>query len=246
MFTLFEDDLIRVAARCRETENTGHAGKGHVLLSFTGVGHAMGGLDVQKPEFFGAARAFDNVIFITDKQRSWGNNIDFPGVAARLYPVLADRHLSAIGNSMGGFNAILATRTLAIRTVIAFAPQFSVNPHHAPWENRWARYTASITSHAVSHAGDYINANTVYWIFSSGQGLDRRHGALFPVADNIRHFQFSGSGHDVAADLKENGNLSTVVQACLDGSLTLGTLRGLPILEVEQLSPADPDVAAST
>jgi hypothetical protein len=40
----------------------------------------MGGINVQKPEFFGAGRSFDNIIFITDKTRSWGNQLDFDSI----------------------------------------------------------------------------------------------------------------------------------------------------------------------
>jgi dienelactone hydrolase len=234
MFTVCEDDHVRVTAR----EAADRAAAGDVLLSFTGVGHAMGGLDVQKPEFFGTARGFANVLFVTDKARTWGNALDLAGLAARLAPFTRGRRLCSIGNSMGGFLAVIAGRHFPLATAIAFAPQFSVNPRHVPWERRWAGYTDAIPAHVLSHAGDHMGPDTRYCLFSSGEGLDRRHARLFPVGPNIRHFLFPGFGHDVAARMKEEGILSAAVAASLEGSLTLDTLRGPGGIEVVQLSPA--------
>ena len=57
-----------------------------ILLSFTGIGHGMGGIDVQRPEFFGAGKSFGNVIFMSDRKRSWGNSLDFGRLIEVLEP----------------------------------------------------------------------------------------------------------------------------------------------------------------
>jgi len=193
----------------------------------------MGGIDVQQPEFFGAGRGFDNIIFVSDLTRSWGNHIDFPLLAERVAPFIAGRRVFCIGNSMGGFLAILASRYIEIEASISFAPQYSINPETAPWEDRWKKYTDHISEHKVSHVGDYFNHETSYYIFSGGLGRDRRHARLFPVRENISHTVFSDMKHNIAAYLKENGLLNSVVTSCLAG--TCVDLKDIPHIS---LSPA--------
>jgi hypothetical protein len=135
MIPVFENEYLRITARQALSDER----SGGVLLSFTGVGHAMGGIDVQQPEFFGAGRGFDNIIFVSDLTRSWGNHIDFPLLAERVAPFIAGRRVFCIGNSMGGFLAILASRYIEIEASISFAPQYSINPETAPWEDRWKK-----------------------------------------------------------------------------------------------------------
>jgi len=140
MHVLFEDSVLKITSRAPEPAPDGR----RTLLSFTGVGHGMGGVNVQKAEFFGTGRNFDNLLFLTDKTRSWGNLLDFDDIAARLAPFREGTELSAIGNSMGGFLAIVASRFMPMRRVVSFVPQFSVDPALVPWEFRWKEYREAI------------------------------------------------------------------------------------------------------
>lgn len=74
---------------------------GGVLLSFTGVDHAVGGIDVQKPEFYGAGKGFDNVIFINDLTRSWGNALDYDLILETIAPLVQGRKIFTTSNSPG-------------------------------------------------------------------------------------------------------------------------------------------------
>ena len=229
MQTLFEDDVLAVAVQRPEAG----AGNGAVLLSFTGVGLAMGGIDVQKPEFLASGQGFDAVVFITDKTRSWGSAVDFDRIRALVRPLAAGRPVHAIGNSMGGFLAILASHHLRLGRVLAFAPQFSVDPAVVPWETRWRKYTAGIARHVPLTAGSAMVGRSRYYVFSGGLGLDRQHAALFPVRDNLVHHVFPDVDHDVAKRLKTAGHLVQTIRACLEGRWRLG----FPV-PAERLSPA--------
>lgn len=234
MHTLLETEDIRIASRGLAPVLSG----GGTLVSFTGIGHGMGGVDVQKAEFFGAGRRFDNLVFVTDKTRSWGNRVDFDEVARILAPFTATGPTCAIGNSMGGFLAIVMSAFMPIDVVVAFVPQFSVDPDVVPWEHRWSEYRDMIESYRIRDAGVYFVPHSRYVLFSGGRGLDLKHAGLFPVRDNICHLVFSGAGHAVAADLKEQGLLDRVVGEALSGDVDLSSLKPDGAMTVARISPA--------
>ncbi|OJH43032.1 hypothetical protein [Paracoccus sp. SM22M-07] len=224
---IYEDAVLKIVAR----EGGNLCESGSVLLSFTGVGHAMGGIDVQKPEFFGAGKTFDNIIFITDTTRSWSNALDYRTIKECIAPYIDGKEVHSIGNSMGGFNAIISTHHIPTKTCIAFSPQFSIDPEQVPWERRWRNYSSQIEHYSVENAGIFMNATTCYYIFSGGDGLDYKHAKLFPVAKNIFHRAVKNVEHNVAQTLKEDGILGDVIRSCFEHRPeTLG-------LECEQLSP---------
>ena len=216
---IFESDVLKVTSR----DDTSDTKSGSVLLSFTGIGHGMGGINVQKPEFFGTGRVFDNVIFITDKTRSWGNLLDFDLIKELVLPFTGDRHVYSIGNSMGGFNAIISTAYVRTRKCISFVPQFSVSPSVVPWETRWGEYISKISEYMYVSVEGFMNDTTDYFVFSGRIGKDFEHAKLFPVKDNVHHYAFIGTSHNVASALKERRLLDKAVQCCLseDHQLTI-------------------------
>lgn len=226
---IYEDAVLKIVAR----KGGNSSESGIVLLSFTGVGHAMGGIDVQNPEFFGAGRTFDNIIFITDTTRSWSNALDYRKIKELIAPYIDGKEVHSIGNSMGGFNAIVSTHHIATKTCISFSPQFSINPEHVPWERRWRNYSSQINNFSVDNAGTFINERTCYYIFSGGEGLDFKHAKMFPVKKNVFHRAVKNVEHNVAQTMKEKGILGDVISNCFKHRpLNLG-------LECERLSPEE-------
>lgn len=214
---IFEDDHLKITSRQTQSDQESNS----ILLSFTGIGHAMGGLNVQKPEFFGVGRSFDNIIFITDKTRSWGNRLNFNIVKEFIGPLIEKRKIYSIGNSMGGFNALVSTRYISTDICIAFAPQYSVKPSIVPWETRWKEYTSNIDIFIFENVGECINDTTKYFIFTGGKGQDFRHAKLFPIMKNVNHYSFPSFDHDVAMGLKEMGALDKLVQDCFRCAINL-------------------------
>ena len=84
----------------------------------------------------------------------------------------------------------------------------------------------------MTNVGDYIAANTTYFIFSGGNGPDRQHAELFPARNNIFHYFFPDFGHDIAQKLKEQGLLSKIIHDCIAGKGPLNS--DIPF---QQLSP---------
>ncbi|MCV6585359.1 MAG: hypothetical protein OIF47_07475 [Marinibacterium sp.] len=190
---------------------------GAILLSFTGIGHQVGVINVQHPEFFGAGRSFDNTLFVSDKTRSWGNRLDFNRLAEVVAPYAAGRDVYSIGNSMGAFLAILGSSFVPMKTVLSFAPQYSIDPAVVPWETRWTEFTGTLDRIVYSKAGDYMVDGTQYYVFSGGRGDDLKHAQLFPVRDNLFHVLFPNAGHGLSAQLKKKKMLKPIIHGCFGG-----------------------------
>ncbi|WP_172329004.1 hypothetical protein [Mangrovicoccus sp. HB161399] len=235
MIRVEKSDELRVLAR----EPAG-PGQRRVLLSFTGIGNQMGGMDVQEPEFFSAGNAFDNILFISDLKRSWGNAYDFAAMCARLSPYLEGREIYALGNSMGGFLAILAAAHLPVAAVAAFVPQFSVAPHVVPEETRWQDYVRGIGEWRVPSLEGCFNATTRYHVFSGNSEEERIHSGRFPVQPNLFHAVPRWSGHTLAKKLKDRGVLRDVIAEAWEGSLTGPRLARMAGCRVEMLSGGPP------
>lgn len=217
MIDIYEDDLLKISV----VENADAVRADSVMLSFAGHGHKVGDSRIQKPEFFGAGRAFAATVFIFDKTRSWGNELDFSVIEQKIAKYIEGRKIFTIGNSMGGFNAMLACHYLPVVACVAFVPQFSVDQRVVPWENRWGPAVARIKTFDVSMISDFMNTETRYYLFSSGRGLDYFHAALFPMGPNIFHYRFRRFGHNVSGLLKEKGLLAGIIHGCFEGDFTM-------------------------
>ncbi|GHB42098.1 hypothetical protein GCM10007094_34130 [Pseudovibrio japonicus] len=231
MQVLFEDENLIITER-GETD----AKSNTVLISFTGVGHKLGGIDVQKPEFFGAGKNFDNFIFVTDRRRSWGNNINFDLLKKIILRVSKDKKLFCLGNSMGGFLSIVATKFLTIEVSVSFVPQYSVKPEIVPFETRWVNYTQDIEHYKIHSLDEYFNNSTKYYIFTSRDRLDYMQAKLFPKRNNIYHFNYRKIKHDLARQLKMNQELTPLLLHCFSGQ-DIKSLRGAVKLSPRQIAP---------
>jgi hypothetical protein len=209
---LFDDAAMKIEWLPGESDK--------ILLCFTGIGHSMGGLDVQGPEFAGTGLNFGTPVFLYDKKRSWGNALDFDVMARVLAPIVAGRTVVSMGNSMGAFLAIAATQYVPISRCFAFAPQFSVDPTVLPKENRWARYRDQIETFRLPSLAQSFNDTCEYFIFSGATPRERLHWENFPVAGNIHSFILPDSDHDIALDLKASERLNALMQICMTGRPT--------------------------
>jgi hypothetical protein len=208
---LHEDANVRLTVARTESE--------HLTLCFTGVGHAMGGVDVQDEEFHRASSSA-TAVYVIDKHRSWGNRLDFPDIARRLSPLAEGRTVCALGNSMGGFLAILMSRFMPLKSVVAIVPQYSVSKAVVPSENRWDRYVDQIREWRYESLEGSFVPGTHYYVLAGYTPLEARQLDLFPSAPNIHKIYFQGPRfeHNVALELKAAGLLYPVIADCFNGS----------------------------
>ena len=215
---IHQDQVLRISTL--KAQGT----KGRALLSFTGIGHSLGGLDVQKPEFTRAAGGYDRIFYITDVTRSWGNLLDFGTINEVVRQSAPDLRFDAVGNSMGGFLALLAPCFLPIDRTVAFVPQFSVHPEIAIWDRRWRQYRQNIKAWKYRSLDRALNDDTQYYVFAPTSGPDAEHARRIPAGANITLTQLDAE-HDLARRLKAAGLLNEIVLRCMDGTYTESWLK---------------------
>ncbi len=132
----------------------------------------------------------------------------------RLVPISADarrtgrcaqahRPRSAVityGSSMGGYAAFRFSGLLQAARVIAFSPQYSVDPRRVPWETRWRKLGASLTM-----LWDDLPpaADAQVLVFYDSLSRDRRHARLMARERRVHHVRLPDSGHPCIALLQE-------------------------------------------
>ncbi len=198
MKIFYEDDFLKISY-------TNEFKSDRCLVVFTGVGHAMGAIDIQREEFYNQHK-LGMVIWITDKKRSWGNNLNIKKISSAVKKFSENRKIYIIGNSMGGFLAILFSKFLEAKKVIAFSPQFSVCPDIVPDEKRWMNHRQFIDEYRYKDLSDSFDRNTKYaLLIGDGQHEDIHYSKFikFSSLSNIELIRFNDTGHKVASNLKD-------------------------------------------
>ena len=206
MDLLYENNLIKISITNRNSEN--------VFLCFSGAGMSIANIEIQKEEFAKSTKN-STAIFIVDKSRSWGN-FDWENLKSILDPYIDGKTLYALGNSMGGFCAIVASQYFNLFKVIAFAPQWSVNKSIVPFETRWETYTDNIVIWRHLSLEGCFDYKTKYHIIFGNTGEDMNHSKLFPDKDNVIVHFFEGD-HYVVQALKDKGYLYSIIDSITGG-----------------------------
>lgn len=207
---LYEDESVKLSVKCSGCNS------GAVLFCFTGVGHALGGIDIQREEF-SFVDGFESVIFVIDKKRSWGNDLNFLKIKDVVSPYVEGRRIFGLGNSMGGFNACVFSSHFEVKACVSFCSQYSVDPSVIPEENRWNEYVSRISCFLYKSLDDVVKNNTRYYFFSGDAPSEKRHWCRFPKAENIFNCVIEGGEHNVANYLKGRGILYELIERCVKG-----------------------------
>ncbi len=193
-----------------------------LFICFTGIRQAMGGIGAE--EFTGSTAVPEfSALFVSDLKRTWYNGFPAERLTAILAPICAGKRVVTIGNSMGGFGAIWATKIIEVDTVIAFAPQYSVHPEIVPGETRWREFTGAIRHFRHPSLVDAFTVGARIYTINGDD--DRAHWMNFPEQANCEHVLIPGSGHDPALAVKQSGALSHLIRSCLAGGSAFAVLQ---------------------
>ena len=110
------------------------------------------------------------------------------------------RPVITYGSSMGGYAAFRFSGLLQAARVIAFSPQYSVDPARVPWETRWRKLGARLTM-----LWDDLPpaADAQVLVFYDSRSRDRRHARLMAREMRVHHVRLPDSGHPCIALLQE-------------------------------------------
>lgn len=190
--TVFEDIHYRVTFRPADSDVA--------VLAFCGIGLRTGGVLVE--EFRTSLGAVASAYYIADLQRSWWNDgrVESAIEAALSHARTRDSavRFSALGNSMGGSGALLASSLYPdIQRCVAFVPQADIRP--TADERRWHDYRDRIALHRWPHFATPLS-NEHRLVF--GENADGPQRSAFEAA-GMTVLSFRDLGHDVGRRLKE-------------------------------------------
>ncbi|WP_323718695.1 alpha/beta fold hydrolase [Paracoccus aminovorans] len=211
--TIYEDDLLKVSFSSGTSDKA--------VVSFSGIGLKIGGM--QQEEFRASIPGDFNIYFCIEKSRSWFND-SFTKLVELLGAEITQRgftQVTTLGNSMGGFGALLFARYLPnCRRSLAFVPQTSIRSNIAGFEKRYLHFAERVLNWAVPDVIDHLEEGVEYNVLVGDTCIqDNAHvGRLMDAGiDSLKVFTFPGCGHDLARDLKQAGlSLGKIIQTAIE------------------------------
>ena len=198
-----------------------------LLVAFGGIAGKVGILPF---EFFNLTKDIKaNKIYVRDLQQVWyqrglpGVATDIEGVAAFLAEKREEVRPSRfvlVGNSMGGFAAIIMGILLDADRVLAFAPQtFADRLHRFIYhDRRWPdqmlevqRSPGTLCLDAKPLLRRVRPSCEMDVFYSRHDRLDRIHAERLSFASNVRTHPLGEGGHSVIKHLRSSGDLARVV-----------------------------------
>jgi len=176
-----------------------------LIIAFSGM--YLNDLTLNDQEFFKLTKHKVDVLFVQDLTDSWFNNLELN----KIKRYINHKEVYALGNSMGGYNAIMVSNIFKIKKVIAFNPQFSIHPKFAPYETRYLNAAARIKKWKYFKLK--FNQKTKYKIFFGDKDKrDKLHYNNIIKKNNIEKQLINGTGHDLAQELKKKGSLYKIIK----------------------------------
>ncbi|MCK0168548.1 hypothetical protein MWU52_13365 [Jannaschia sp. S6380] len=212
--TVYEDAELTL----RLLPGTAH----RLVVVFTGRKAGFGG---QPPDEFAGSASHggeNSVLFVTDRQASW---YAAPGLWRKIVRMVREVRASVgalevmtLGNSMGGYGALLLPRDLRVARAIAFSPQVTLDRGLLD-DARWPEIADEMPERCV--ADTFAGTRTQYYLTAgAGCAEDVAHLALVPEGKRVHRWVLPRGRHNVAGALKEAGLLARVIDAILRGRRT--------------------------
>ena len=204
-------------------------------------GGFFAGMGMMPFEFFKSSQILkENKIFFRDFSQAWYQN-GLPGIGRDIYEVrdyinqkIAQLNASEVffvGNSMGGYAAILFSTLVGSGQAIAFAPQTFISPlkRLKYRDNRWApqvlkAYRSSIFK---KHHWDLqpllakrTDLSTIHIFVSRKNRLDFIHANQLRCIDNVTIHEYDVGGHALVKYLRDAGKLPDILNCKMPNNLS--------------------------
>ena len=204
-----------------------------LLIAFGGIAGKMG---VTPFEFFNMSRGFNvNRIYVRDLAQVWyhvglpGIADDIDGVVSFLREKISQSHVNKVilvGNSMGGYAAILFGILLDADIVHAFSPQTFIDRRNRfrYFDRRWRKQMKNtyrladkkyFDLRSLFH-GSQVKLKCKFNIFySNAHRLDRIHAGRLRSQPNVNLHAFEDGGHRLVKHLRDTGKLNKIINESL-------------------------------
>ncbi|WP_447505314.1 hypothetical protein [Acinetobacter pittii] len=159
-----------------------------------------------------------NVIGVMPKQKSWFPQESMVELAKAISPILEGfKNIVGYGGSMGGYAAIKYSNLLNMNRVIAFVPQYSIDPEHVE-DRRYAEFFDSVANKDMQIQPQDVDATREYVIvYDPYFSIDREHylkiKELLPSLHTI-HLPFTG--HEALSVLASSSLLHDFIEHDFD------------------------------
>jgi pimeloyl-ACP methyl ester carboxylesterase len=207
-----------------------------LLIAFGGL---RGRVDVPPFEFLSVTGDFPvKRMYVRDLYQAWYHRgiprqraKSLVGVADRLRELIAPHdveRLVTIGNSSGGYAALVFASLLGADVALAFAPQTTIDPDAMAdlGDRRWETHLRKLhDAGRIDPAWtdlrealpQHLGANTRLQVyFNERLAIDRLHAERLAGIDAVRLLRFGhGSGHYLVNTLRNNGSLEHALRKAL-------------------------------
>lgn len=193
-----------------------------MVVVFTGLNAGFGGAPLD--EFAGSAsRGGENsVLFVTDRRATW---YSAPGLWAKVVDLVKYLRTSegideivSLGNSMGGYGALLLPQEVRVRRAIAFSPQLTLDRGLTD-DDRWPDIMGRYGTMPARNVGETFATTRTQYYLTAGGGCreDVDHLGFAPEMARVHRWILPKGRHNLAGTLKDAGILYDVVGAIIRG-----------------------------
>ena len=211
---VFDSDAVRVVKveGAPQHEATGDSARDNVVfVTFESYADERGADRAGFGEHFLQSRGFTAYHFLP-RSNVW---YQYPEMEAALASVRADiapgKRILTYGMSMGGYAAFRFADRLGAHCVVAFSPQYSIDPRIVKWEKRWHKGMADVPP--LLWESGVPRRDVPLYVFYDPHDHDRRHVRLIAREHDVRRVRIRYGSHPCIGYLNECGLLGDVIIA---------------------------------
>ncbi|MHC0017085.1 hypothetical protein ACW2B4_04855 [Acinetobacter pittii] len=159
-----------------------------------------------------------NVIGVMPKQKSWFPQESMVELAKAISPILEGfKNIVGYGGSMGGYAAIKYSNLLNMNRVIAFVPQYSIDPEHVE-DRRYAEFFDSVANKDMQiQPQDVDSAREYVIVYDPYFSIDREHYLkIKELLPNLHTIHLPFTGHEALSVLASSSLLHDFIEHDFD------------------------------
>jgi hypothetical protein len=200
----------------------------HALIAFGGISLGLG---MPVFEFFRTLTSLGiDVLFIRDPKQGWYQR-SIPGLGNRASEIaenvmaltgtlFPNKKIVTVGNSMGGYAALMFGCLCGFEKVLAFCPQTFISPElrSKHGDLRWQDQVSSIENQEIGDVKqllDHSESLETHIYVGKDHPLDLLHAERLTGVKNVNVHLIDNCGHNVAQYLRDGGQLNKIIARLL-------------------------------